>query len=132
MIVQLIIEASTVGVASVAAYASAKLSHKRGYDKGINDGKILYGQTGVDELDTTSKIEVINWNRGETAGNNKAQICPKCLLLNLYKDKKIETLTYCQCLQYSRGHFHWQCNSCYFKAIIKSKDNKWQWLPNKN
>lgn len=43
--------------------------------------------------------------------------CPKCPRV-----QGENRLKFCDCMEYSEGHFHFECNACGFKAIMRSKD----------
>ena len=47
-------------------------------------------------------------------------LCPKC---QEYKNNTLQP-PFCTCEDWIRGHFHFVCSSCKFKAIMRTKDNK--------
>lgn len=88
----------------------------------------------TDEIKKEKPLEVIKWNLvfGPNT-DDKHYRCPKCawgldahrIESSAYtgKEKKLKHWPLCQCDKYTRAHFHFQCSTCGFNAIMKTKDD---------
>ena len=103
MITTVIISTILTLIATKFSYHLGKKNAAQSIKERVDDGSIPY-----------------EWKKIELAdgGSVHGYRCPKCPQVMSH------ALEFCECTDYYKGHFHFQCNRCKIKCIMRTKDNK--------
>lgn len=76
-----------------------------------------------------SRQEIIAWARwvGNLVGGEPAAglRCPKCLNIHVTTSEAAKAMRrICDCPRYAKLHFHFKCDACGFKALMRAADDE--------